>query len=282
MIVIILLTASLGYGGYSYWLLHSQKISLENQVRDLGQQLTVYQTDLSQAKNENTDLTNALNAEKERVNSLGEQVGEITDTVGDLEKLSRLDPELLQKYSKVYFLNEHYIPDRLTNISSKYLYNTNSPQRIHARVWPRLEDLLGDASDDNIALQIISAYRSFGDQTSLKADYGVVYGSGANQFSADQGYSEHQLGTTVDFATPGTGALSASFEATTAYQWLLNNAHKYGFVLSYPQGNAYYQFEPWHWRFVGTDLARDLHRDNLNFYDMDQRKIDEYLLNIFD
>ena len=53
-------------------------------------------------------------------------------------------------------------------------------------------------------------------------------------------------------------------------------------MLSYPKGNAYYIFEPWHWRFVGKDLAKDLHRHKEYFYDWDQRDIDEYLIDFFD
>ena len=63
---------------------------------------------------------------------------------------------------------------------------------------------------------------------------------------------------------------------------MVRNAYKYGFTLSYPEENGYYIFEPWHWRFVGTDLADDLRRDNAHFYDWEQRKIDEYLISIFD
>jgi hypothetical protein len=60
------------------------------------------------------------------------------------------------------------------------------------------------------------------------------------------------------------------------------NAYKYGFVLSYPKGNVYYVFEPWHWRFVGEKLAADLNKSGDYFYDWDQRKIDTYLVNVFD
>src|SRR5690606_18737682 len=108
------------------------------------------------------------------------------------------------------------------------------------------------------------------------------YGSGANAFSADQGFSEHQLGTTVDFTTTGLGGGLQGFGNTPAYQWLVQNAYKYGFVLSYPEDNAYYVFEPWHWRYVGEDLAEDLHDDDQHFYDLPQREIDQYLLHIFD
>ena len=138
------------------------------------------------------------------------------------------------------------------------------------------------ALSDGIKIWVVSSYRSFNEQASLKGAYTKTYGSGANAFSADQGYSEHQLGTTLDFTTEGLGGTINGFDGTKAYTWMQENAHKYGFTLSYPKGNAFYVYEPWHWRFVGEDLARDLKKDNANFYDWDQRKIDEYLISIFD
>ena len=72
------------------------------------------------------------------------------------------------------------------------------------------------------------------------------------------------------------------FDKTPEYKWLTDNAYKYGFVISYPAGNKYYKYEPWHWRFVGVALATKLHEDGIYFYDMDQRLIDNYLANIFD
>ena len=111
----------------------------------------------------------------------------------------------------------------------------------------------------------------------------VRYGSGtANSFSAEQGYSEHQLGTTVDFTTKSLSGKLGGFDKTAEYKWLTENAHKFGFTLSYPPNNSYYTFEPWHWRFVGGDLARYLYNRNLHFYDMAQRDIDEYLIDIFE
>lgn len=76
-----------------------------------------------------------------------------------------------------------------------------------------MEDLLEDAKDDDAELYVKSAYRSFEEQSALKSAYSVTYGAGmANQFSADQGYSEHQLGTTVDFITKGLGGKLEGFE----------------------------------------------------------------------
>ena len=142
--------------------------------------------------------------------------------------------------------------------------------------------MLESASSSGVAIEIISAYRSFGSQSSLKLSYKITYGSGANKFSADQGYSEHQLGTAMDFTTPDTGESFLKFEKTTAYKWLTENAYKFGFILSYPKQNTYYQFEPWHWRFVGVALATNLHDNNKYFYNLDQREIDLYLISIFD
>lgn len=214
---------------------------------------------------------------------LQQQVGNVAGTVTTLQKLSKTDPQLLAKYSKVFFLNENYAPERLIEIPETYKYSDKKAVSIQSDVWPHLQTLIDDAKKNNITIYVSSGYRSFAEQKALKGDYRVVYGAGtANQFSADQGYSEHQLGTTVDFITPGLGGQLDGFDATPSYQWLLANAYRYGFILSYPKNNQYYVFEPWHWRYVGIKLANDLHNDGKNFYDLEQRTIDTYLVNIFD
>ena len=131
-------------------------------------------------------------------------------------------------------------------------------------------------------MAITSAYRSFDRQQELKSYYQTIYGEGANQFSADQGYSEHQLGTTVDFVSPESNNQLSGFGSTSAYQWLLENAYQFGFVMSYPEDNQFYVFEPWHWRFVGTELANDLRQDNKFLFEYDERELQTYRLNLFD
>ena len=201
--------------------------------------------------------------------------------MGRLDKLARTDPELLQKYSKIYFLNENYIPSALTQIPTEWTYGSQE-EYFHRELWDELEELMEDARDDGVELRVISGYRAFEKQAQLKAAYTVRYGSGANAFSADQGYSEHQLGTTVDFTTEELGGNFTVIDDTKAFEWLTKNAHKYGFVLSYPDGNAFYVYEPWHWRYVGKKLAEDLHDGSMTFYDLDQRELDEYLINFYD
>ncbi|HYD93653.1 MAG TPA: M15 family metallopeptidase [Candidatus Paceibacterota bacterium] len=237
---------------------------------------------LAEAERQNEELTAALNAERERNDAFANQIDEITGTVGRLDKLSRTDPELLQKYSRVYFLNENYAPADLYPVPQNYWFQEGKDEEILTGIAPHLIDLLEAATEDGIDLLVASSYRSFERQGELKNSYVVRYGTGANAFSAEQGYSEHQLGTTVDFTTREVGGTFAGFDQTEAYEWLAENAYKYGFVLSYPKGNTYYQYEPWHWRFVGRELARDLHRDEKFFYDLDQREIDTYLVNFYD
>lgn len=237
---------------------------------------------LDETEEDLEDLEDDYRDEKNKNDEFEDQINKITGTVKDLDKLSKTDKELLQKYSKVYFLNENYSPVKLKKIDEDYYLPGKDPMFFHANALPFLEEMIEDAKDDDIELKIISAYRSFDHQEQLKGQFTTVYGSGANTFSADQGYSEHQLGTTLDITDPETGGTYESFADTDAYKWLLKNAYKYGFVESYPEGNSYYVFEPWHWRFVGVDLAKDLHRADAHFYDWEQRKIDEYLLTIFD
>lgn len=260
--------------------LEKESLMTASSTAQLTERLTLLEDSLKRAIEEKTTLEQAFREEQERRE---EELDDLQDTVKTLEKLSETDKELLQKYSKVYFLNEHYVPSDLERIDSKYTLDPNKSYQVHEDVWPFLERLLKASVRAKIDLKVDSAYRDFGTQAGLKSSYVFTYGAGtANQFSAEQGYSEHQLGTTVDFSTSGVGASLAGFEKTTAYTWLQNNAHKYGFTLSYPPGNNYYQFEPWHWRFVGVDLATKLYRNQQFFYDLDQRDIDKYLVEIFD
>jgi len=229
-----------------------------------------------------SSLTDVIQQGQEKSDFLESQFNEITNTVGALSKLSTTDPELLKKYSKVYFLNEHYVPISLADIPEDFRSTKSTNFQIHSDVLPHIEKLVQDANAENMSVKVQSAYRSFATQTNLKASYKVTYGAGANKFSADQGYSEHQLGTAIDFTTVKMNGVLDGFSKTLEYKWLLGNAYKYGFIISYPAENTYYKFEPWHWRFVGVALATKLHEDNMNFYDMDQRIIDSYLANIFD
>lgn len=229
-----------------------------------------------------TSAQQNIDAVKNQVGGVAQTVGSISGTVGTLQKLAQVDPQILKKYSKVYFTNENYTPAHLTLIPTDYLYSSLRSEQFLSEAYPYLQNMINSAKSQGTTIYVKSAYRSFAEQKSLKSSYTVTYGAGtANAFSADQGYSEHQLGTTADFTAPGLNSKLDGFDKTQAYLWLLDNAHFYGFILSYPKGNKYYVYEPWHWRYVGIKLATYLFNNKLNFYDLDQREIDKYLVDTF-
>jgi D-alanyl-D-alanine carboxypeptidase len=285
--VVLLVAIIIGYGEYRRIDLVKQ-INLQNQK--LSSTMAAFISDINGIQDKITsivDQNNLLNStvqtQIDQTSALSDQFSQVNDTAIALDKLSKVDTQLLQKYSKVYFLNENYKPSSISDIPGQYGYDKTVDYQILEGVEPFLDKMFEKASDAGIDLKVISAYRSFDDQSILKSTYNVIYGSGtANQFSADQGYSEHQLGTTIDITTPDTGDNFDLFDGTEAYKWLSDNAYRYGFILSYPKDNSYYTYEPWHWRFVGVDLATRLHREDKNFYDLDQRKINNYLGVFFD
>jgi LAS superfamily LD-carboxypeptidase LdcB len=262
--------------------LSKTEVNFVSTTENLRNTINSLSEELSATKEERDNFEEKYNDEKKKMDFLALQISGLEGTVGLLEKLSETDPELLKKYSKVYFLNENYVPEELVKIPSLYTYNPDEEYLFYSKTWPFLENLLSAADEAGVDMKIISAYRSFHTQSGIKNNYKMIYGSGANEFSADQGYSEHQLGTTVDFTTSAVGASYSGFDETKAYQWLSDNAHKYGFTLSYPEDNQYYQFEPWHWRFVSRSLAERLYQEGKHFYELDQRKIDQHLIFFFD
>lgn len=270
------------YGVYAASSLTAELAKERTEKKELAENLEATEQQLELSQNENEILSEELQMAEERNSDFEDQIEDITETVGDISRFTSVDPELLKKYSRVFFLSENYRPSELEEIDEDFVYDDDT-EYFHERAYEFLEEMIDDAEDDDIELRIISAYRSFERQQELKSGYVVTYGAGtANQFSAEQGYSEHQLGTTVDFTTPELGINYTNFATTEAYEWLLDNAHEYGFVLSYPEGNQFYQYEPWHWRFVGIDLAEDLEDDDAYFYDWDQRRIDEYRGEVFE
>lgn len=292
-VIVLIVIGWLCYLVYQNYILTQAKNALEIELANTKQDFSVKSEELrvnidalsqllKTAQDDKTNAEQDIYEQQELLNNMNAQASEMAGVLDVYKKLATTDRELLAKYSKIYFLNENYTPVHSTSLLSSYTYGSSTEKMISTDVWPFLQKLLDDANTNRIDIKVISAFRSFDTQGTLKSAYRVTYGSGSNRFSADQGYSEHQLGTTLDFTTSKLGANFYAFEKTTSYVWLTENAYKYGFILSYPKGNAYYIFEPWHWRFVGKALALKLHNDNKNFYDMPQREINEYLVSIFD
>lgn len=120
------------------------------------------------------------------------------------------------------------------------------------------------AAAAGVPMQSQSAYRSYSSQESVYAGWVSSLGQeAADLTSARPGHSEHQTGLSIDISSdPAECALDQCFADTAQGQWLAANAWQYGFTLRYPNGYTQitgYEFEPWHYRYVGLALAAELH-----------------------
>lgn len=139
-------------------------------------------------------------------------------------------------------------------------------QLVRRLVVSDLRALASAATKAGAPLEIVSAYRSYGNQVSTFSGWIRAEGRAAALLaSARPGHSEHQLGTAIDF-TSRHGADPWSYKdwaKTKAGAWMLANAWEYGFVNSYPKGTSpsitCYKYEPWHYRYVGRAQAQAIH-----------------------
>ena len=167
----------------------------------------------------------------------------------------------------MYRLPANYIPTALTWITDRAVISpTTGVFLLRREAATALRSMFVAAREADVRLRIISAYRSYKTQITTFSYW--VEQSGlqlARRFSAVPGHSEHQLGTAVDLGTVGAGAPwgSARFATSPTAVWLGENAYRFGFIRSYPSGAkrvalSCYGSEPWHWRYVGLDLAYEI------------------------
>ncbi len=158
----------------------------------------------------------------------------------------------------IYMLPSVYYPGDLVDTSSAGL---NGGYPIRSFLVPDLRAMAEAARAAGVPLGVVSGFRSYAQQITTFNHWVAVSGyNAALRTSARPGHSEHQLGTTLDFTSAGGAAPweYADWAATPAGAWMRANAWRYGFVMSYPAGSyaqTGYDYEPWHYRYVGRDLA---------------------------
>ena len=172
---------------------------------------------------------------------------------------------LVNKYHK---LSNNYVPSDLEKINSKYQWLGRSNElRKDAR--EAFEKMCEAATKDNIYIYAGSGYRSYQTQLYLYNTYVKRDGfKAAETYSARASYSEHQTGLAMDIANK-SGFISKNDKE---YNWLVKNSYKYGFILRYPEGKENitgYMYEEWHYRYLGTTLAKEVYDSGLTY--------DEYL-----
>lgn len=172
--------------------------------------------------------------------------------------------------SKDYPLTDkHYKPADLELMAVPTREDKTIEERsVRSLIQKPLADMFAAAKREGYDLMAASGFRSYELQQAYFTSYSQTYGEAeAVKFSARPGESEHQTGLAVDISLVSRECyLDVCFGEKPAGKWLAAHAHEYGFILRYPAEKTdvtKYQYEPWHFRFVGKDLARALHDTGL-------------------
>lgn len=168
---------------------------------------------------------------------------------------------LVNKYN---YLTEDYVPENLQTVDKKYSSKT---LQLVDYAKEAFEELSEAASKENYTVLAMSSYRSYQYQYNLYNRYVNTDGiEAADTYSARPGYSEHQTGLAVDVYNGKEDF--TNFEKTKEYNWMQDNAYKFGFILRFPKDKVLetgYQYESWHYRYVGKEIAKYIHDNNLCF-----------------
>ena len=187
-----------------------------------------------------------------------------------------------------YPLPEDFVPEGLTTPDVLFPFSDTTIDK--AKMTPEAGEalaLLFDAAYEEAGLTLygVSAYRSYARQYTIYATNLAVYGiPHTNRYSAAPGRSEHQTGLSIDISCASEGfALEDTFADTPEGIWVAENAHRFGFIMRYPKDKediTGYNYEPWHIRYVGTELADSLHTTGLTleeYYGVSSSLSAEYL-----
>lgn len=190
--------------------------------------------------------------------------------------------------NREYPLPEDFVPEGLITPDVRFPFSDTTIDK--AKMTPEAGEalaLLFDAAYDEAQLTLygVSAYRSYARQYTIYATNLVTQGiAHTNRYSAAPGRSEHQTGLAIDISCASEGfGLETTFADTPEGIWVAENAHRFGFILRYPKDKediTGYNYEPWHLRYVGTELAGYLFETGLTldeYYGVPSALSAEYL-----
>lgn len=166
---------------------------------------------------------------------------------------------------KGFYIPEDYVPEDLVEVNIPTATTNNQMRSDAAKA---LEAMYEDAKKEGLILAVNSAYRSYEEQQKIYDEYFRIYDEvTAASLVAVPGTSEHQLGLSVDLTSQSViDGQYGVFGSTPEYQWVIKNAHNYGFILRYPSDKVEITGianEPWHYRYVGVELASKLYEEGL-------------------
>jgi zinc D-Ala-D-Ala carboxypeptidase len=192
--------------------------------------------------------------------------------------------DLLSEVTASYELDPNYVPPDLVKLGDYLPGRVTLPEMLlRQEAATALGRMVKGMLAEGLAPTVLSSYRSYFEQAVAHQRWVVEDPENADMISALPGHSEHQLGTAVDFGSPempsltgnNTDKLSPLFAQTSEGRWLEEHAFEYGFTMSSPQGAeglTGLAYEPWHYRYVGVDMAGYLHASGYF--------LDEFLLKV--
>ncbi|MDR1210672.1 MAG: M15 family metallopeptidase [Spirochaetaceae bacterium] len=190
----------------------------------------------------------------ELVQELGAAAREGPSFILDLLAVLEGDPYLRILVDKAHALPGGYEPEDLVTLSGPSYRTGRNGLLLRQEAARALEEMAAAAAAEGLTLTASSTYRSYNYQVEVYARNVQEDGQeAADRVSARPGHSQHQLGLVVDF-----GSISDEFAGTREGRWLLSNAGRFGWSLSFPDGYEAltgYRWESWHYRYVGRDLV---------------------------
>lgn len=200
------------------------------------------------------DRATATNTQTEQAPSFDKKQFSLTDPASPwvvVNKKRQLDPK-------------DYMPAGLRTPDM----NADAGQQVNEQTAAALETLAKTAAGEGVNFKLVSGYRSYATQVNIYDSEVRGFGQAqADRESARPGHSEHQTGWAADLgAANGKCEIRACFVDTAEGKWLAVNAYKFGFIIRYAEGKEHvtgYMYEPWHLRFVGTELATEMYNKKI-------------------
>jgi D-alanyl-D-alanine carboxypeptidase len=169
--------------------------------------------------------------------------------------------------NKYYELGMDFVPEDLVDVPITHRYSdrvqlTREAYDAYMEMWNAAKE------EQDIYLILASGYRSAKEQKEVYDEYDQSYGREfADNVAARPGYSEHQTGLAIDVYSKECSS-AKTFKDSKTYAWLIDNSYKYGFILRYPENKKSltgYNYESWHYRYLGKDLAKKVHDSGLTY-----------------
>lgn len=178
----------------------------------------------------------------------------------DRNKYSYDDP------TSIWVVSNKSRPLNPKNYTPGDLVSVGGGQQLRKEAADSLSKLIAAARADGLSISPLSGYRSYNTQVAVYNKEVKTYGQAvADTQSARPGTSEHQTGLSIDVGGGGCG-IEDCFATTSEGKWVAANVYKYGFIIRYPEGKQAitgYRYEPWHIRYVGVELATEMHNKGI-------------------